>query len=463
MQHYDLMVVGGGPGGYVAAIRAAQLGFKTALVEKQHLGGVCLNWGCIPTKALLRGADIAHTLKEAEHFGFSIDNLSFDINKLVQHSRTVASKLSGGVAYLMQKNNIKVIDGTATVADKCRLDVSHEGTITQYRADHIILATGARARSLPNIEIDGDLIWGAREAMTPNSLPASLLVIGGGAIGVEFASLYNDLGTDVTLVEAAERITPAEDAEISQLAEKSFKRRGIKVLTNTLVDSVEGAGEQALAFIKGPDGEQQQKFDQVILAVGIQGNIEGLGLEALGVNTENSFLIADQFGKTNLAGLYAIGDVAGAPWLAHKASHEAVICVENIAGIQGVKPLDKNRVPGCTYCRPQIASVGMTEAQASAAGYSINIGRFNLSANGKALAINEAEGLVKTVFDSNTGELLGAHMIGPEVTEQIQGFGIAQQLEATEQELAHTIYAHPTVSESMHESVLDSIGLSLHQ
>jgi len=463
IQQYDLMVVGGGPGGYVAAIRAAQLGFKTALVEKQHLGGVCLNWGCIPTKSLLRGADIAHTLKEADHFGFSFDNLSFDINKLVKHSRSVASKLSGGVAFLMQKNNITVIDGTATVADKCRLDVSYNGTVTQYRSNHIILATGARARNLPNIEIDGDLVWGAREAMTPTTLPGSLLVIGGGAIGVEFASLYNDLGTDVTLVEAADRIAPAEDAEISALAEKSFKQRGIKVLTNTLVDSIEGAGKQALALIKGADGDQQLKFDQVILAVGIQGNIEGLGLESLGVKTENSFLIADPFGKTNLVGLYAIGDVAGAPWLAHKASHEAIVCVENIAGVEAVEPLNKNRVPGCTYCRPQIASVGLTEAQARAAGHSVRVGRSSLSTNGKALAIHEAEGLVKTVFDANSGELLGAHMIGPEVTEQIQGFGIAQQLAATEHDLAHTIYAHPTVSESMHESVLDSLGVAIHQ
>ena len=463
IQQYDLMVVGGGPGGYVAAIRAAQLGFKTALVEKQHLGGVCLNWGCIPTKSLLRGADIAHTLKEADHFGFSFDNLSFDINKLVKHSRSVASKLSGGVAFLMQKNNITVIDGTATVADKCRLDVSYNGTVTQYRSNHIILATGARARNLPNIEIDGDLVWGAREAMTPTTLPGSLLVIGGGAIGVEFASLYNDLGTDVTLVEAAERITPAEDTEISALAENSFKQRGIKVLTNTLVDSIEGAGKQALALIKGANGDQQLKFDQIILAVGIQGNIEGLGLERLGVKTENSFLIADPFGKTNLVGLYAIGDVAGAPWLAHKASHEAIVCVENIAGVEAVEPLNKNRVPGCTYCRPQIASVGLTEAQARAAGHSVRVGRSSLSTNGKALAIHEAEGLVKTVFDANSGELLGAHMIGPEVTEQIQGFGIAQQLAATEHDLAHTIYAHPTVSESMHESVLDSLGVAIHQ
>jgi len=463
MQQYDLMIVGGGPGGYVAAIRGAQLGFKTALVEREHLGGVCLNWGCIPTKAMLRGADIAHTLKEAEHFGFTIDNVSFDINKLVQHSRSVASKLSQGVAYLMQKNNITVIDGTATLADKCRLDVTHNGAVTQYNAAHIILATGARARNLPNIEIDGHFIWGAREAMTPTALPNNLLVIGAGAIGVEFASMYNDLGTNVTLVEAEQRITPAEDIEISQIAEKSFKKRGIKVLTNSLVESVERAGTGSVASINGPDGKQELAFDQVILAVGIRGNIESLGLEKHGVDMDKGFLIADQFGKTNLAGLYAVGDVAGPPWLAHKASHEAVICVEKIAGVDGVKPLNKDRVPGCTYCRPQIASVGLTEAQAAAAGHSTRVGRFNLSANGKALAINEGEGLVKTVFDSNTGELLGAHMIGAEVTEQIQGFGIAQQLEATEQELAHTIYAHPTVSESMHESVLDSLGLSIHQ
>ncbi|MDE0746431.1 MAG: dihydrolipoyl dehydrogenase [Porticoccaceae bacterium] len=463
MQQYDLIVVGGGPGGYVAAIRAAQLGLKTALVEKQHLGGVCLNWGCIPTKALLRGADIAHTLKEAKHFGFTIDNINFDINKLVQHSRSVVSKLSKGVAYLMQKNNITVIDGTASLAEKCLLDVMQEGKVTQYKAKHIILATGARARNLPGIEIDGDLVWGASEAMTPAIMPKNLLVIGAGAIGVEFASLYNDLGTNVTLVEAEKRITPAEDPEISQIAEKSFKKRGIKVLTNNLVQSVERAGAETVAHIIGPDGQQALMFDQVILAVGIRGNIERLGLERLGVATDKGFLIADEFGKTNLSGLYAVGDVAGPPWLAHKASHEAVICVEKIVGVEGVNPLNKDQIPGCTYCRPQIASVGLTEAQATAAGHSIRVGRFNLGANGKALAINEGEGLVKTVFDTNTGELLGAHMIGAEVTEQIQGFGIAQQLKATAQELAHTIYAHPTVSEGMHESVLDSLGLSIHQ
>ena len=463
IQQYDLIVVGGGPGGYVAAIRAAQLGFKTALVEKQHLGGVCLNWGCIPTKALLRGADIAHTLKEAKQFGFTIDSLSFDINQLVSHSRSVASTLSQGVAYLMKKNNVTVIEGTAKVVDKCRLDVSCGNTVTQYRSNHIILATGARARNLPNIAIDGDLVWGAREAMTPTALPKSLLVIGAGAIGVEFASLYNDLGTEVTLVEAENRITPAEDAEISVIAQKSFQKRGIKILTNSLVNAIEGAGEQSLAYIQSNSEEQQHKFDQVILAVGIQGNVEGLGLESLGVETDNSFIITDPFGHTNVAGLYAIGDVAGAPWLAHKASHEAVVCVEKIAGLETTKPLNKDRVPGCTYCRPQIASVGLTESQANAAGHNIRVGRSNLSANGKALAINEGQGLVKTIFDSDTGELLGAHMIGPEVTEQIQGFGIAQQLEATEHELSHTIYAHPTVSESMHESVLDSLGVAIHQ
>ena len=462
-QQFDLMVVGGGPGGYVAAIRAAQLGFKTALVEKEHLGGVCLNWGCIPTKSLLRGADIAHTLKEAEHFGFTFDNLSFDIKKLVQHSRSVASKLTHGVAHLMQKNGITVIDGSASLADKCLLNVEHEGKVTQYKATHIILATGARARNLPSIAIDGDRVWGAREAMTPTALPRKLLVIGGGAIGVEFASLYNDLGTDVTLVEAEQRITPAEDADISALAEKAFVQRGIKVLTNSIVQSLDTSGADTSALISGPKGDQHLEFDQVILAVGITGNIENLGLESLKVETEKGFLQADGFGKTNLAGLYAIGDVAGPPWLAHKASHEAVICVEKIAGVDGVKPLNKDQVPGCTYCRPQIASVGLTEAQAKAAGHSIRVGRFNLNANGKALAINEAEGLVKTVFDENSGELLGAHMIGPEVTEQIQGFGIAQQLEATEHELAQSIFAHPTVSESMHESVLDSLGIALHK
>jgi dihydrolipoamide dehydrogenase len=460
MRQYDLIVVGGGPGGYVAAIRAAQLGFKTALVEKAELGGVCLNWGCIPTKALLRGADLANNLKEAEHFGFTLGSVSFDIKKLVQHSRSVAGKLSQGIAYLMKKNAITVINGEARLVEKGVIEV---GGTDRYAANHIILATGARARNLPSIKVDGDRIWGAREAMTPTELPKKLLVIGAGAIGVEFASLYNDLGSEVTLVEAVERITPAEDADISALAQQAFKKRGINVLTSTTVESVKTSAEGITATLAGNGEGQTLSVDRIILAVGISGNIEQLGLEALGVNTDRGFILTDDFSKTNLVGLYAIGDVAGPPWLAHKASHEAVICIEKIAGVDGVEALNKQRVPGCTYCRPQIASIGLTEAQARAEGRDIRVGRFNLGANGKALAMNEAEGLVKTIVDQHSGEILGAHMIGPEVTEQIQGFGIAQQLEATEQELIHTVFAHPTISEAMHESILDGLGIAIHQ
>jgi dihydrolipoamide dehydrogenase len=462
-QQYDLIVVGGGPGGYVAAIRAAQLGFKTALVEKDKLGGVCLNWGCIPTKALLRGAEVAHTLKEAEQFGFSIEGFSFDIGKLVQHSRSVAGRLSQGIEYLMKKNAITVINGEAKLVGKDFLEVRAGSTVNQYQAKHIILATGARAKNLPNISVDGERIWGAREAMTPSELPARLLVIGAGAIGVEFASLYNDLGSDVTLVEALDRITPAEDAEISALAEQAFNKRGIKVLTNTTVNAVQSGQQDISATLVSGNTEQNITVDRVILAVGITGNIEQLGLEALGLDCDRGFIQTDDFSKTNLVGLYAIGDVAGPPWLAHKASHEAIICVEKIAGVDGVSTLNKQRIPGCTYCRPQIASVGFTEAQAKAAGHSIRVGRFNLAANGKAIAMHEAEGLVKTIFDTDSGELLGAHMIGPEVTEQIQGFAIAQQLEATEHELSHTVFAHPTLSEAMHESILDGLGIAIHQ
>ncbi|MFA7555749.1 MAG: dihydrolipoyl dehydrogenase [Spongiibacteraceae bacterium] len=462
-QQYDLIVVGGGPGGYVAAIRAAQLGFKTALIEKQELGGVCLNWGCIPTKALLRGADVAHTLKEAEHFGFNLGEVTFDIKKLVQHSRSTASKLSQGIGYLMKKNGITVIKGTASLLDKDLLAVTTDNNTINCSAKHIILATGATARNLPSIKIDGDRIWGAREAMTPTQLPEKLLVIGAGAIGVEFASLYNDLGSEVTLVEALERITPAEDEEISALAKKAFTKRGIKILTNTTLTKLTTSSNCATAILNSNGEEQSITVDRVILAVGISGNIQQLGLETLGVKTDRGFICTDEFNKTNVVGLYAIGDVAGPPWLAHKASHEAVICVEKIAGVDGVKALNKTRIPGCTYCRPQIASIGLTEAQAVAKGYELRVGRFNLSANGKALAMHDAEGLVKTIFDKNSGELLGAHMIGPEVTEQIQGFGIAQQLEATEHELLHTVFAHPTISEAMHESILDGLGIAIHQ
>jgi len=464
---FDLIVVGGGPGGYVAAIRAAQLGLKTALVERDALGGVCLNWGCIPTKALLHGAEMAHNLNQAASLGFTFDNLQFDLSKLVAHSRSVAKRLSQGIEFLMKKNAVTVIAGEARLVDKCRLSVATKSGEEHYGAKHIILATGARPRNLPSIQIDGDRIWGAREAMTPTSLPQKLLIVGAGAIGVEFASFYNDLGTEVTLVEAVDRILPAEDREISDLARKALAARKIDIRTNTIVTGVSpnGEGDTAgiVATLEANGQSEQVEADRVILAVGITGNIENLGLEQLQVKTDRGFVVTDDYCKTNLVGLYAIGDVAGPPWLAHKASHEAVLCVEKIAGIDGVHPLNTNRIPGCTYCRPQVASVGLTEDAAKATGRALRIGRFNLAANGKALAMGQGEGLVKTIFDENSGELLGAHMIGPEVTEQIQGFGIAQVLEATETELSHTIFAHPTLSESMHESILDSLGRAIHQ
>lgn len=463
-KRFDVIVVGGGPGGYVAAIRASQLGLKTAVVEEKHLGGICLNWGCIPTKALLKGAEVAHTLQHLDQFGFSADNVSFDINKLVQHSRNVSSQLTDGIAYLMKKNQIQVINGRARLTAKCELTVEHEDDSSCYQADHIILATGARPRNLPNIEADGKLIWTYFEAMVPKALPKSLLVIGSGAIGVEFASLYNDLGVEVTLVEVLNQVMPVEDKEVSKLAAKSFKQRGMRVKTSTKVSALEKGTDSVTCHLEDAKGATETlTVDRVILAAGIQGNIENLGLEELGVETDRSFIQTDPWGKTNLVGLYAIGDVAGPPCLAHKASHEGVICVEKLAGLTNVHPIDKTSVPGCTYCRPQVASIGLTEEQAKAAGRQLKVGRFNYQANGKALAMGDNEGFVKTLFDANTGELLGAHMIGPEVTEQIQGFGIAQSLEATEEELMHQMFAHPTLSEAMHEAVLDAYNKSLHQ
>ncbi len=460
---FDVIVVGGGPGGYVAAIRAAQLGLSTAVVEKQHLGGICLNWGCIPTKALLKGAEVAHTLAHAADFGFTTGEISFDLKRLVKHSRDVSARLSGGIGYLMNKNGIAVVDGRARLSGKGRLSVESGGKTVEYRADHIILATGARPKPLPGIEPDGDRIWTYFEAMVPEALPASLLVIGSGAIGVEFSSFYNDLGVDVTLVEVLDQVLPVEDAEVSAFARQQFERRGIKVKTSTRVTSLDKTGNGVTCTLQGPDGsEETVTVERVILSAGIQGNIEDIGLEALGVETERSFIKTDAWCRTNVVGVYAIGDVAGPPCLAHKASHEGVICVEKLAGVADVHPLDKSRVPGCTYCRPQVASVGMTEAQARAAGRSVKVGRFNLQANGKALAIGEATGFVKTVFDAQSGELLGAHMIGPEVTEQIQGFGLAQSLEATDADLAHAVFAHPTLSEAMHEAVLDALGRAIH-
>ena len=460
---FDLVVVGGGPGGYVAAIRASQLGFKTALVEREHLGGVCLNWGCIPTKALLKGAEVAHTLSTMQQWGFSADNLSFDIAKLVAHSRGAAEKLSSGIDYLLQKNNVTLYRGEAVVTGKCKLSVTTESKTLALDAMHIILATGARARQLPGLTIDGDRVWGAREAMTPTVLPERLLIIGAGAIGMEFASLYRDLGSEVTVVEALDRVLAAEDREISERAAKAFTRRGISIETSATVANLRTVGEHVEADIDSPRGPISVRADRAIVAIGVTGNIENLGLEALGVATERGFITTDPWCKTNLVGLYAIGDVAGAPWLAHKASHEAILCVERIAGETSARPLATDQIPGCTYCRPQIASVGLTEDEATRRGIATRIGRFDLQASGKALAIQEAEGLVKTVFDADSGKLIGAHMIGPEVTEQIQGLVIAMGAELNDQQLAETIFPHPTVSEAIHESILDSINRAIHQ
>ena len=460
---FDLVVVGGGPGGYVAAIRASQLGFKTALVEREHLGGVCLNWGCIPTKALLKGAEVAHTLSTMQQWGFSADNLSFDIAKLVAHSRGAAEKLSSGIDYLLQKNNVTLYRGEAVVTGKCKLSVTTESKTLALDAMHIILATGARARQLPGLTIDGDRVWGAREAMTPTVLPERLLIIGAGAIGMEFASLYRDLGSEVTVVEALDRVLAAEDREISERAAKAFTRRGVSIETSATVANLRTVGEHVEADIDSPRGPISICADRAIVAIGVTGNIENLGLEALGVATERGFITTDPWCKTNLVGLYAIGDVAGAPWLAHKASHEAILCVERIAGETSAQPLATDQIPGCTYCRPQIASVGLTEDEATRRGIATRIGRFDLQASGKALAIQEAEGLVKTVFDADSGKLIGAHMIGPEVTEQIQGLVIAMGAELNDRQLAEMIFPHPTVSEAIHESILDSINRAIHQ
>ncbi|MBB3103590.1 dihydrolipoyl dehydrogenase [Azomonas macrocytogenes] len=461
---YDVLIIGGGPGGYVAAIRAAQLGLRTAVVEKQHLGGICLNWGCIPTKALLRGAEVAHTLANLEQFGFAVENPRFDIGKLVQHSRTVSAKLTSGIEYLMNKNGIEVIRGRARLIDKCMVAVTDDKTEIRLRAAHIILATGARPRALPGIEADGERIWTYFQALVPKELPKSLLVVGSGAIGMEFASLYNDLGCEVTLVELAERIMPQEDAEVAALVHKQFEKRGIRIHTSAALAAVDKGGEQLDCRLRLTNGsEQSLAVERVLLAAGIQANIEDIGLEALGVVTERGFIKTDQWCRTNVFGLYAIGDVAGAPCLAHKASHEAVICVEKLAGLEGVHPLDRDYIPGCTYSRPQVASLGLTEEQARAKGHTLKIGRFNYQANGKALAMGEAEGFVKAIFDADSGELLGAHMVGPEVTEQIQGFGIAHSLEATDESLQKVIFAHPTLSEAMHEAVLAACGQALHQ
>ncbi|MFZ4762768.1 MAG: dihydrolipoyl dehydrogenase [Alphaproteobacteria bacterium] len=464
-QQFDLIVVGGGPGGYVAAIRGRQLGLNVALVEREHLGGICLNWGCIPTKALLKSAEIAHTLKHLGDYGFSADNIKIDFSKIIARSRGVSQQLAGGVKHLLKKNKVVVFDGFGKLLGKGKLQVSKDGKdIATLAAPHIILATGARARVLPGLEPDGEQVWTYKEAMVPTALPQSLLVVGSGAIGMEFASFYHHMGVKVTVVEVQDRVLPVEDEEISAFARKQFEKQGITIITSAKVNKLDRqkAKNQVVADIEVAGKTQQLAVEKVIVAVGIVGNIEQIGLENTKVKTDRGQILVNEWLQTDEAGIYAIGDVAGAPWLAHKASHEGVICVEKIAGKNDVHPLIKENIPGCTYCYPQVASVGLTETKAKSMGKEIRVGRFPFMANGKAIALGEPEGLVKTIFDAKTGELLGAHMIGAEVTEMIQGYGIAKTLESTETELMHTIFPHPTLSEMMHESVLDAYGQAIH-
>ena len=460
---FDTVIVGGGPGGYVTAIRAAQLGMKTAVVERQHLGGICLNWGCIPTKALLRTAEIYRNIQHAEEYGLYVNGLSFNINKIIERSRGVAKQLSGGVGYLLKKNNVTVIDGHGKLTGRGKVAVETDRvSVTELAATNIILATGARARALPGLEPDGKLIWTYREAMVPNIMPKSLLVVGSGAIGIEFASFYNTLGVDVTVVEVLPRVLPVEDKEISEFARKEFEKQGMTILTSATVTGLDKGANTVTASVDQDGTTRKITVDRVILAVGVAGNVENLGLEDTKVDVERSHIVIDEWGATGEQGVYAIGDVAGPPWLAHKASHEGVICIEKIAGQPDAHPLDTSRIPGCTYCHPQVASIGLTEASAREQGYDINVGTFPFVGNGKAIALGEPDGMVKTVFDAKTGELLGAHMVGAEVTELIQGYSIAKTLETTEVELMETVFPHPTLSEMMHESVLDAYGRIIH-
>jgi dihydrolipoamide dehydrogenase len=462
---FDLAIIGAGPGGYVAAIRASQLGLKTAIVEREHLGGVCLNWGCIPTKALLRTSELYSAMRHASAFGLAADNVRFDLKSVVVRSRKVAARLSNGVAYLMRKNKIAVIDGTARLKGAERIGVTGKDgeMLPDIEAQHIIVATGAHARTLPGLEPDGRLIWTYKEAIVPESFPKSLLIVGSGAIGIEFASFYRSLGAEVTVVEMLPRILPAEDAEISELARKAFARQGIAIHTGTTVARILKGADSVAAAMKKPDGTTEEiAVERVILAIGITGNVEGMGLEEQEVKIENGHIVVDEWGRTGAPRLYAIGDVVGPPWLAHKASHEGIVCVEKIAGVEGVHPLDKTAIPSCTYSSPQVASVGLSEEEARAHGHELKIGRFPYSANGKAIALGETEGLVKTIFDAKSGALLGAHIIGAEATELIQGFVIAKTLETTEAELIASIFPHPTLSEMMGESVLDAFGRALH-
>ena len=478
MSSYDIIVIGGGPGGYVAAIRAAQLGFKTAVVEREHLGGICLNWGCIPTKALLRSAEVFHYATHAKDYGLTLNGtMTFDPAAVVKRSRGVSSQLNTGVGFLLKKNKVDVIWGEAKITKVGEVTVSAptkaafqpqapvpKGVLPAgtYAAKNIIVATGARPRVLPGIEPEGKLIWTYFEAMVPQTFPKSLIVMGSGAIGIEFASFYRTMGAEVTVVEVLPQLLPVEDAEIAAVARKRFEKQGIKILTSTKVTKVEKSADSVTATVEDDKGAKQTlTADRLISAVGVVGNIENLGLEALGVAIERGTVVTDGLGRTNVPGIFAIGDVAGPPMLAHKAEHEGVICVETIKGLP-THAMDKAKIPGCTYCHPQVASVGLTEAKAKEAGYTVKVGRFPFIGNGKAIALGEPDGLVKTVFDAKTGKLLGAHMVGAEVTELIQGFVVAMNLETTEEELMHTVFPHPTLSEMMHESVLDAYGRAIH-
>ncbi|WP_050602149.1 dihydrolipoyl dehydrogenase [Ruegeria sp. 6PALISEP08] len=460
-QSYDLIVIGAGPGGYVAAIRAAQLGLKTVVVEREHLGGICLNWGCIPTKALLRSSEVFHLMERAKDFGLKADKIGYDLDAVVKRSRGVAGQLSGGIGHLLKKNKVAVVMGEATIPAKGKVNVKTDKGTEELTAKNIILATGARARELPGLEADGDLVWTYKHALQPPRMPKKLLVIGSGAIGIEFASFYNTLGADTTVVEVMDRVLPVEDAEISALAKKAFTKQGMTIMEKAMVKQLDRGKGKVTAHIEVKGKVEKHDFDTVISAVGIVGNVENLGLEALGVKIDRTHVVTDEYCRTGVEGLYAIGDIAGAPWLAHKASHEGVMVADLIAG-QHAHPVKPESIAGCTYCQPQVASVGYTEAKAKELGYDIKVGRFPFIGNGKAIALGEPEGLIKTVFDAKTGELLGAHMIGAEVTELIQGYVVGRQLETTEEDLMNTVFPHPTLSEMMHESVLDAYDRVIH-
>lgn len=462
-QSFDLVVIGGGPGGYVAAIRGAQLGMKVAVIEANHLGGICLNWGCIPTKALLRSSEINHLLQHADQFGFTIKDYSFDFKKIIARSRAVSSQLTKGIAHLLKKNKVTVIDGYGRLAGGGKIEVDKDGKKQIVSGKHIILATGARARQLPGLEADGKLVWTYREAMVPEEMPKSVLVVGSGAIGIEFASFYRNMGADVTVVEVMDRVMPVEDAEISAFAQKQFEKNGMKIMTKATVTKLDKGSNNVTAHVEAKGKTEKITVDRVIMAVGIVGNTEDIGLDKCPkIKTDRGHIVVDEWLQTGEKGVYAIGDVVSPPWLAHKASHEGVICVEKIAGEKDVHPLKVSNIPGCTYCMPQVASVGLTEAKAKEQGYDVKVGRFPFVGNGKAIALGEPEGMVKTVFDAKTGELLGAHMVGAEVTEMIQGYVVGKTLETTELDLMHTVFPHPTLSEMMHESVLDAYGKAIH-